>query len=280
MNSRIPVDPSLNALLIGGGILNKEPQDSGSRDLLEHALDMTGSEKTPNVLHIPTAEATLEMHNDYTWRIGSAFESLGAIHTVLHDFILDEEATGANKPPVLSRLPSADKLEERIRSSDLIFVAGGNTRKMLEVWRSAGIDQYLEQAIRAGIVVSGISAGAIAWAEGGHSDSDSYETDADYDKTGENGWTYQYIPALGYLATVIAPHYDSHAKGRASREEDFTDMMLERPDQVGIGIDNNTAVQIVNGNLEKVMSSGHPERRKKVFIVNEENGDIQKHELE
>ena len=63
---------------------------------------------------------------------------------------------------LFERTPDMDAL---ILAQDLIFVGGGNTKSMLAVWRDWGLDQMLRQAYEAGIVLSGVSAGAICWFE-------------------------------------------------------------------------------------------------------------------
>ena len=59
--------------------------------------------------------------------------------------------------------PSRKELEEKILSSDLIYVSGGNTLKLMRRWRRLGVDKILELAHDMGIVLAGLSAGAICW---------------------------------------------------------------------------------------------------------------------
>ena len=54
---------------------------------------------------------------------------------------------------------------------DAIYVGGGNTASMLAVWRAHGVDAALRRAHDAGVVLAGISAGAICWFESGTTDS-------------------------------------------------------------------------------------------------------------
>jgi len=53
----------------------------------------------------------------------------------------------------------------------VIYVAGGNTVNLLAVWRAHGIDAALREAWDAGVVLCGMSAGALCWFEGGTTDS-------------------------------------------------------------------------------------------------------------
>ncbi len=59
--------------------------------------------------------------------------------------------------------PSRKELEEKILSSDLIYVSGGNTLKLMRRWRRLGVDKILELVHDKGIVLAGLSAGAICW---------------------------------------------------------------------------------------------------------------------
>lgn len=50
-----------------------------------------------------------------------------------------------------------------ILSSDLIYVGGGSTRRLMMVLRRTRTDQALREAAREGVVLSGLSAGSICW---------------------------------------------------------------------------------------------------------------------
>jgi dipeptidase E len=67
--------------------------------------------------------------------------------------------------------PQVKEIEKKILSADAVYVGGGNTEKMMRVWRRTGAAQVLKQAYERGIVLSGISAGAICWFRWGNSDS-------------------------------------------------------------------------------------------------------------
>ena len=54
---------------------------------------------------------------------------------------------------------------------DVVFVGGGNTKSMLAVWRDWRLPEVLKEAAAAGVVLAGVSAGAICWFEQGVTDS-------------------------------------------------------------------------------------------------------------
>jgi peptidase E len=60
---------------------------------------------------------------------------------------------------------------DHLRSQDAIYVGGGSMRNLLAIWREHGVDQAMRDAWEAGVVLSGLSAGAMCWFEGGVSSS-------------------------------------------------------------------------------------------------------------
>ncbi len=68
-------------------------------------------------------------------------------------------------------MPNVADPADLLLSQDVIFVGGGSVANMLAVWRVHGLDQIMRQAWEAGIVLAGVSAGAICWFAGGTTDS-------------------------------------------------------------------------------------------------------------
>ena len=56
---------------------------------------------------------------------------------------------------------------EHLLTQDAIYVGGGSMRNMLAIWREHGIEEIMRLAWQAGIVLAGLSAGAMCWFEGG-----------------------------------------------------------------------------------------------------------------
>lgn len=79
---------------------------------------------------------------------------------------------------------------------DLVYVGGGNTVNLLAIWRAQGMDAAVAEALAAGTIFCGVSAGALCWFERGI--TDSYSPDL---KPLLNG--------LGFLPGAFSPHYDS-----------------------------------------------------------------------
>ena len=155
---------------------------------------------------------------------------------------------------LLKTKPTKKELREKILSSDLIYVGGGNTLKMMNRWRFLGIDKILKEAYKNGIVLSGISAGGICWFEAGHSDSMSFYR--------PNKWDYIKVNGLGILKGIHCPHFDGQAR-RIKRRKNFSDFM-KKYSAIGIAIDNHCAIEFVHGKY-KVLTAKKDRKAYKVF---------------
>ena len=58
---------------------------------------------------------------------------------------------------------SVDGFSKWLLSKDLVYVGGGNTSFMLEIWRNNNFEQLFKTAYEKGIILSGVSAGAVCW---------------------------------------------------------------------------------------------------------------------
>src|SRR5438128_4046792 len=64
-----------------------------------------------------------------------------------------------------------DDLATVLDGVDAVYVTGGNTANLLALWRLHGLDRLLRRAWAAGVVMAGMSAGAICWFESCTTDS-------------------------------------------------------------------------------------------------------------
>jgi dipeptidase E len=74
------------------------------------------------------------------------------------------------EPSVLSLFHlGRDRIEPRshLLAQDAIYVGGGSMRNMIAVWREHDVDATMRLAWMRGIVLAGLSAGAMCWFEGG-----------------------------------------------------------------------------------------------------------------
>ncbi len=223
---------------IGGGEI---------RQLKTLAIDKTivslAGKKHPRLLIIPTASNDSE---NYTQTIGKVYgEKLGCkVDSLL----------------LMHKKSSKKEIEEKILSADIIYVGGGNTLKMMKLWRRLGVDKLLKSAHDKGTILCGISAGAICWFQFGHSDSMSFYN--------PNNWNYIRVQGIGLLKGLLCPHFDSQTRG-IKRQKSFL-QMIEKVGGIGIGIDNYASI-IFRNNTFKVINS---KKNSKAYKLFKKNGKI------
>jgi peptidase E len=157
----------------------------------------------------------------------------------------------------LFRPPTAD-LESFLLEKDVIYVGGGNTKSMLALWRAWGLDAILRKAWEQGVVLAGLSAGAICWFEQGSTDSIPGRLSA--------------LECLGYLKGSCCPHYD----GEAERRPNYQQMVAAGEILPGYGIDEGAAMHFWGDELHAVVTS-HPNVT--AYAVEVEDGVAQERAL-
>lgn len=199
---------------IGGGRIRVPVGRRPQTTTIDEQIVAAACRRRPRVLFIPTASEdapdycqAFERH--YGKGLGCRVDSL-----------------------LLSRSrPAARDMRERILASDIIYVGGGNTLKMMKLWRQLGVDQWLNQARRQGTVLAGLSAGAICWFRWGNSDSRKFSNPKDKSLIRVRG--------LEFVNALCCPHYDVEAH----RQPALRNMMRTTPG-VAIALDNCAAIEI------------------------------------
>lgn len=208
---------------IGGGDIRKKTTHVIDAEIIK----LTGKLK-PHFLFIPTASADNEVY----WKsIDSYFRTDWKCTTDVLFLIRETPAYG--------------EIAQKISAADIIYVGGGNTLKMMRRWRHLGVDKLLRKAYEKGTVMCGVSAGAICWFEFGHSDSMSSYSPED--------WDYIKVRGLGFVPGIHCPHYDS-ATLDIPRKKDFQ-RMIQKYGGMGIAIDDNCAIEFIDGKAVKVLAS-------------------------
>jgi dipeptidase E len=132
-------------LALGGGGFTMEPDNALLDDLV---LDLLGV-REPRLLFMPTASG------DPTAQI-----------TAFHARFGGRAVTATHLS--LFRLHGTERsLAEIVLDQDAIYVGGGSMRNLLAIWHAHGVDALLTEAWRRGILLAGLSAGAMCWFEGG-----------------------------------------------------------------------------------------------------------------
>lgn len=128
-------------------------------------------------------------------------------------------------------------LDAFLLDQDAVYVGGGNTANMLAIWRAHGLDRALRQAWEAGIVLSGLSAGANCWFESATTDS--------------FGPLAALNDGLGFLPGSFSPHYD----GEAARRPTFQRLIAEGVLPDGCAADDGAAFVFRGTELAEVVAS-------------------------
>ncbi len=130
------------------------------------------------------------------------------------------------------------KAKALLESATLIWMPGGDQNRFMKVIAGTGLDDVIRARHRAGVAVGGTSAGAAVLSKSmitGHADLQSLTA----------GKTV-IAPGLGLLTDVIV---DQHFL-RRQRQNRLMSAVLERPEQLGVGIDEATAAFFHNGTIQ------------------------------
>jgi peptidase E len=209
-------------IAIGGGTYH--PTNEPSAAIEKYLIKLSGKER-PKVCFLTQASAE---DKNYLLRLYEIFHTLGAQTSWVSLY-------GRVEPTWI----------EQLLSQDIIFVGGGNTKSMLALWRAWGLDLVLKQAYEKGIILAGVSAGAICWFEHGITDS---------------VWPMGVLDCMGMLKGSCCPHYDSEPE----RKPVFTENVQAGTALPGIALSDFTAVHFIDGQLVQALSWA-PE--KKVYLV-------------
>jgi dipeptidase E len=135
-------DPQI--LAMGGGGFTMEPDNPALDDFVLTLVDRP----EPRILFLPTASG------DPTAQI-TAFYARYA------------RRASATHLSLFRRHGSARSLADIVLEQDVVYVGGGSMRNLLAIWRAHGLDRLLIEAWQRGVVLAGLSAGAMCWFQGG-----------------------------------------------------------------------------------------------------------------
>ncbi len=102
-------------------------------------------------------------------------------------------------------LPMAQSLTDfagALAALDILYVGGGHTPGLVAHLRESGKGEAALAAARRGLVLAGVSAGAVCWFEFGLFD--------------RHGRGLEPLPALGAVPGCLCPHFDSDLERRAA----------------------------------------------------------------
>lgn len=200
----------------GGGYYG--PQGGPNRMILE-ILKTTGK-NYPKICLIPTAQG----------------DKPDSINEFVH--VMNRMRAHPNYL-ALYAVPTRD-LESYVMEFDAVFISGGNTRNLVALWKEWELDRILVKAWRAGVVMSGGSAGANCWYEQSNSDFIPGE--------------FNPLPGLGVLKGSFCPHY-SDEKGRRQSQ---LDMVKDGRLMAGYAASDRAALHYVDGELKEALIEWEP----------------------
>ncbi len=202
-----------NIVALGGGGFGGA---RGDRAIDDFVLGLAGGVR-PAVCFVPTASGDADT---YVVRFHAAFPPDRARATHLPLFARDTR-----------------NLRDHLLGQDVIYVGGGNTVNMLAIWRAHGVDAALRDAWEAGVVMAGMSAGALCWFEGGITDS--------------YGAVDGLPDGLGLLPGSMCPHFDSEP----GRRPVYLRLVAEGALPAGIAADDDCALHFLGTSLAEAVSA-------------------------
>jgi len=206
---------------IGGGEIGRPGYPVETTKIDKEIIRRTGK-RHPKLLFIPTASSDSESYFEVVKKHFG--KRLGCQTDVL--YLIKKRLT--NK-----------EIKKEIFQSDIIYVGGGNTLKMMKIWRKTGVDKILKEAYQKGVVLSGVSAGAICWFRQGLSDSRRFANPkANLIK----------VSGLGLINAFHCPHFDSKEKKTALKK------MMKKISGAAIAVDNCCAMEIIDGKYRVISS--------------------------
>lgn len=187
--------------------------------LINDTIIRLSQKRNPKVLFIPTASDDSE----------SYFEKF-------KEHFSDEFQCDFTPLYLIKDNPSIATIEQMVFASDLIYVGGGNTLKMMQIWRKTGAADILRKAYTKGIVLSGLSAGAICWFKYGSSDSRMFMN--------PNAGLIR-VRGLNLVNALFCPHYDTEA----NRKPHLKELMKKTPG-IALALDDYCALVIIDNNFK------------------------------
>lgn len=180
--------------------------------------------ENPNFLFIGHAQSNEQHENSY-------FETMCAIYGNIFGCqcktVLKSDLLYQNKEYIINLL----------RWADIIYVGGGNTKSMIEIWNKTGFDTLLYEAWINGKVMCGLSAGANCWFNSCSSDSLKIQTN-------DASAPMITVECLNLVNAFFTPHCDESDE-YANRLEHMKQALINT-DKIGIGISNCCALEIID----------------------------------
>lgn len=211
---------------------NGEPQTYEHEAIDREIISLTGKEH-PNVLFISHASNEKEEFNSYK----KIINTYGLMYNCNINLLS------------ISLLEDKELSTYLTKWADIIYVGGGNTKKMIELWRQYHYDETLKQACLDGKVLCGISAGANCWFT--HSCSDYLQMELN-----DPNAPFALTDGICLIDLIFNPH--ANYRGRLEGIKNI----LKTTSQNALSLSDNMALEIVDGEYKIIegISSEHEEQ--------------------
>ncbi|KHE67037.1 Type 1 glutamine amidotransferase-like domain-containing protein [Halobacillus sp. BBL2006] len=221
-------------IAMGGGGFSMEPDNP----VLDQYILNQVATKDPKICFIPTASGDSDV---YIERFYNYFDKQPCTPDHLSLF-----------------KPKTRDLKAFVFAQDILYVGGGSTKNMLALWNEWGLVDIIREALEKGVLLAGISAGAICWFEEGLTDSYGDELEP--------------LRCLGFLSGSCCPHYD----GEENRRPSYLHNIESGNMQAGYALDDGAALHFIDGEIHKVITS---RPHAKAYYVQVKNKLIKESEL-
>jgi dipeptidase E len=226
LNTESGADTKQRIVAIGGGETMAETTP------INVEIVRLSDKPNPKLLFIPTASGD---SRSYYQSVSEHFLSLGC-ESVEPLYLLDDDMT-------------AEQARDAVLQCDVVYVGGGNTLRMMNIWRRYNLPEVFDEARQRGIVLSGLSAGSICWFRYGNSDAHKFTS-------GSNKLIK--VSGLGYIEALHCPHYDIEVH----RQADLERMMRQTPRLVAVALDNGVAIEVVDEQYRIITNGGGGKARR------------------
>lgn len=228
---------NIKLVAIGGGEIKNNETLAIDNYIVELA-----AKPHPKVLFIPTAASDSQV---YVERIKAVYEK--------------QLACQVNVLRLMDSDINTKDIERSIFETDVIYVGGGDSGMMMDVWKKRGVDKLLLEAMdRNSIVFAGLSAGAICWFEEGLTDI----------KVAGKVVDYQRISGLGVINGPFCPHFNIWESGLTSQLSTVGMSSF-------IAADNCAALVLNNGEFKVISTNA----KNSVYRVTVEDNNLVKLDL-
>ena len=224
---------------IGGGELRERTTMKIDEYLASLAKERAG-ENRANALFIPTAS-----HDFMPY-----YNTFHKVYTGVFNIKTDVALT-------VFKEPDMEKMKGKFEKADMIYVGGGDTVFMIEHWKQSGLLPLIKDAYERGVIIAGLSAGAICWFTDMYTDSEAALGEGD---------KYAMFKGLGWLEGKISPHY-------GARMLDFDKLVCYNLD-CAYAIEDNAAIVIEDGQIVGSVSSGG-----KAWLLQKQGEGLEKTEI-